>query len=237
MKTTLSFLIALLGFSTSFATLVQDGGKSLCKSFFPIEEGTTLSYENFNSKDKLQSIDYLTVNKVIQEDARTVIEVSSAVEDKKGEKTESIDITYTCENGTFSFSLSSKLDPEMLEAYKDMEVQMEDGTWVIPAELNVGMDLPDCSMKMNVLSNGIKIISLTINVTDRKVEALEKIETNAGSFEAYKMIATTTVKTGFLSTTSKSIDWMTENIGAVRSESYDKKGKLSSYRVLKDIKK
>lgn len=41
----------------------------------------------------------------------------------------------------------------------------------------------------------------------------------------------------FIDKTFKSIDWIAENVGSIRSESYSESDKLQSYRVLKSIEK
>jgi hypothetical protein len=90
-------------------------------------------------------------------------------------------------------------------------------------------------MTMKVKSNGMQIMTMNFKITDRKVEAIEDITTDAGTFSCYKMSQNTTMNMGFINKTFKSIDWIAENVGSVRSESYNESGKLQSYRVLKSI--
>jgi hypothetical protein len=57
--------------------------------------------------------------------------------------------------------------------------------------------------------------------------------TNNNSF----ILKTRIMKMSFIDKTFKSIDWIAENVGSIRSESYSESGKLQSYRVLKSIEK
>jgi len=79
-------------------------------------------------------------------------------------------------------------------------------------------------------------MTMSFHVVDRKVEAFESITTAAGTFECFKLSQTTKSKMMFMNLTLKSIDWIAEGIGSVRSESYTEKGKLEGYTVLTNIK-
>lgn len=237
MKTRIFILFACLWTLNSFAFSIRDAGKDLCKVYFPLEKGTSLTYENFNSKGKLQSIDIMEITDVIEEAEKISIKIHTAYKDKKGEETHQSDFTYTCEGGSFKVSMESLMNSEQMEGFKGMEVEVDQSGLIIPSELSVGTTLPDARMTVNISSEGIKFMSMNFEVNDRKVEALESIETPAGTFECYKISANTTVKMGFMNTTVKSIDWIAENIGSVKSEGYDKKGNLSNYRVLSEIKR
>jgi hypothetical protein len=59
--------------------------------------------------------------------------------------------------------------------------------------------------------------------------------TPAGTFSCYKMSSTIETKTMF-TMVAKSTDWVAKKVGTVRSETYDKTGKLISYMVLTSMK-
>jgi len=40
---------------------------------------------------------------------------------------------------------------------------------------------------------------------------------------------------GFMNMETSTIEWLSPNVGAVRTETYDKKGNLESYRLLSKI--
>lgn len=81
------------------------------------------------------------------------------------------------------------------------------------------------------------VMTMNFKITDRKVEAIEDMTTPAGTFTCFKMSQTTNMKMSFIDKTFKSVDWIAENVGSVRSESYSDAGALQSYRVLKSIDK
>jgi hypothetical protein len=67
------------------------------------------------------------------------------------------------------------------------------------------------------------------------VEALENMTTPAGTFKCYKIASTIETKS-MISITTHTVEWMAKDVGVVRSENYNKKGKLTSYMVLTSFK-
>jgi hypothetical protein len=66
---------------------------------------------------------------------------------------------------------------------------------------------------------------------NRKVEALESITTPAGTFECYKLTYDMEIKS-MIKMTVKATQWVARNVGAVKTESFDKNGKLVGYSLL-----
>ena len=62
--------------------------------------------------------------------------------------------------------------------------------------------------------------------------AEENITVPAGSFKASKITYTIEANMGFTKTHLNVTEWMSKKAGVVRSETYDKKGKLQDYTVL-----
>jgi hypothetical protein len=77
-------------------------------------------------------------------------------------------------------------------------------------------------------------MTMVVKVYDRKVEAVEDVTTPAGTFSCYKLSYTVESKTMF-TIIAKSTDWIAKRVGVVRSESFDKNGKLTGYMVLKSM--
>jgi hypothetical protein len=123
----------------------------------------------------------------------------------------------------------------MMEGMEEMEVKIEQENLHYPGELEVGQTLPDAHMNMDVSMNGMTVMSMKINITDRKVEAIENMETSAGTFPCVKISYTTTSKMMMGEFTSKTIEWISLNVGVVRSETYNEKDQLEGYRILTEI--
>ena len=127
------------------------------------------------------------------------------------------------------------VNQEMMESFEGMEVTMDATDLHYPSDLSVGQTLKDGELTMKVSSQGVPVMTMVVKIYDRKVEAKEDVTTPAGSFSCYKMSYTIETKT-FMTIVARGIDWIAPKVGPVKSESYDKKGKLTGYTLLTTLK-
>ena len=78
------------------------------------------------------------------------------------------------------------------------------------------------------------MMALTFTILDRKVDAIEKISTDAGSFECVKITSHIEFKM-MISMKMTVTEWYSKDVGLVKSETYNKKGKLQASTVLTKI--
>ena len=81
-----------------------------------------------------------------------------------------------------------------------------------------------------------KVILQSANITDRKVVAQEKIAVKAGKFDSYKITSMVSSNAMGMKTNSPTTEWLVKGIGMVKSETFDKKGNISSYTELVAIR-
>ncbi len=86
------------------------------------------------------------------------------------------------------------------------------------------------AMKMGFIS-----LKMTVNLTNRKVEALEDITVKAGTYNAFKLSGDVNGTILGIKVNSKGLDWYAYGIGLIKTESYDKKGDLQSVLELVEI--
>lgn len=91
----------------------------------------------------------------------------------------------------------------------------------LPSEMKGGETIPDGRINIKVKSIGAAFI-----LTDRKVVAIEDVTTPAGTFHTYKLEETQSNKVLLSTKTFSIVTWYAKNIGCVKQEVYDKKGKL-----------
>jgi hypothetical protein len=123
------------------------------------------------------------------------------------------------------------LDPKTMSGFQDMEVTVSGADLEMPGAMQVGQTLKDGDIKMAVNSSGMNIMNLEVKIYNRKVEAIETITTPAGTFECFKVSYDTEFRTMF-KITAKGTEWISRNVGTVKSEQYDKNGKLTGYTLL-----
>ncbi len=227
-------IVILLSLSLiTLAGLAQD-----CSAYFPFEEGKSWEMSSYNKKGKLENTSVNTITSLTTTSEGIVATTSIKVKDAKEKEEVEMSYDMTCKDGEVMVSMNMFLPADQtaqLEAYKDMEVKMDMEDMAFPNDLSVGQELKDCSMTIEVSTNGMKIMSSTTNIKDRKVLDKVTITTAAGDFECYKITQTTAVSAGFISREFKSVSYISEGVGVVRSESFDKKGNLESYSELSKI--
>jgi len=128
------------------------------------------------------------------------------------------------------------MSQESMEAYKDMEMKMEGGALEIPASMKAGDVLKNGDMKMSFSSGGMTIMNITMNISNRKVDAVESITTPAGTFECYKISYDVAMKM-MMNMKSKGVEWYAKGVGMVKNETYSSDGKLLGSNVLTALKK
>jgi len=207
-----------------------------CEPYFLDIQGAEIEMSSYDKKDKLTGVTTSTVKeiKTIGNTAEWTVNVVS--KDDKGKEVTSGDLRMTCEDGIFKMDMRNFLDDEVLKGFEGMEVTMDATDLEYPNVLVPGQTLPDGSITVKIGNQGVSMMNMVVRIYDRKVEAIEDITTPAGTFTCYKMTQTVETKTMF-KVVATSTDWIAKKIGTVRSESYDKNGKLMSYMVMTGLKK
>lgn len=225
MKKTVYFFLGFLLVAPAKISLAQE-----CTYYFPHKQGAELIMKSYNEKDKLTST---SKSKVLEVDGSS-IKVENELFDEKEKPVSKSNFTFCCKNGEFVMDLSSYLKGVNMDAYKDMDVKVETKDMHMPAVLKAGDVLDDGEMTMKVTNQGFPIMTMKVKVYNRKVEAVEKVTTPAGTFDCAKITYDVDSKVGF-SVSAKGIEWVSKNIGVVKSETYNSKGKLQGYTVLTSI--
>ncbi len=113
----------------------------------------------------------------------------------------------------------------------------------LPLNLTVGEKLPDEEMtKMTIRIYGMMSMTVTITMSNknRKVEAIEDLETPAGTFNCYKisyeMETLTDMEMRKDKSKTKIVEWLSPEVGTVKQEQYSERGKLESTMLLTEAK-
>jgi hypothetical protein len=222
-KTLLFFLMAVFAFNA----LSQD-----CGVYHPTKVGSILTYTYFKKTDKPENTCVMTLTNKENTANGVKLDVSGVVNEKNGK--EALTYTYTawCDGQTFYIDMKSMLSSMSV---KDLSgYKIESTNLQFPKNLTAGQQLPDASLKLSV--EGPVSTGITTNITNRKVEGFESVTTTAGTFDCVKISYEYNSKVMFIKTSGKGIEWFALNIGTVKSETYDSKGKLAGTNILTNMK-
>ena len=208
-----------------------------CPMYFPDQIGSVREMRSFDQRDRLTSITRQEIldKTVSGNDVRVKVRTTSFDNDENEILTGDLEIV--CEDGVFSFDLRDYLDPNTLAAYDDMGIEITADNLLYPANMSAGDQLPDGELQMVVKSGQTTILTLVLNISDRKIDGIENITTDAGTFSSYKISYDISTKAGFITTSSSAVEWIADGVGLVRTETYNKRGRLTGYSVLTDLRK
>ena len=216
-------------FSTS--AISQD-----CTIYIPSDVGTELHYQMTNAKGKIQGIYSQKMISIKENGGETIYELLQTHKDPKDSEKIIIKdtISFRCKDNVFYIDMEKYLNQKQMEGFKGMEVKITTDDLIYPPNLSPGMTLKDGSINLEI-GNGI--MNMTTNILNRKVDALENITTAAGTFKCYKISEDVQSKMGFIKVQLHNVAWIVKDIGTIRSESYNKKGKLDTVTELVKIVK
>jgi len=207
------------------------------KTFFPTKEGTVLVYKTFDKKDKVTNMLRYTIKHV--NISGSDLDITYLVEsiDPKDKLVYKDEITIHQKDEKLYLDMSNLIYKATFQQNGEIPVniQVKGNNMEIPVNLKPGDVLPDANVEM-ASEKGFIIMKISAEVTNRKVEAIENVTVKAGTFKAYKFTSDVNSSTMGINVKAKNIDWYVKGIGAVKTESYDKKGKLQSHTELVELK-
>ena len=225
----LFFLLLFLG---SAALRAQPG----CSLFFPFKEGAKLEYAYFDKQGRLESRAQSVVKALKPLPNGVAAMVVNTVFDKRDKEQFSGEYLVRCKNGVISIDVSSMLNPAMQQSFSNMEVTIKGEELTIPGAFEKGQELPDASTHIMAGADGVTIVDMMVNISDRKVVGKDTISTPAGVFDCYKLTQTTNVKM-MLDKAFQSVEYYAEGVGLVRSETYGDNGEVEGYMELTAFEK
>ncbi len=219
-NTILLFTAILFGISSTV-------GQNNCSKYYPMKEGTTFEYTQFDKKGKNNGTSNFTITNSQNKNGETVATMHMKYIDKKGKNTYESNYNITCTGDGIKIDFASLMPTKILEQYKDMDVTMNiSGTDIeLPNNLSVGQQLADANVNLK-MDMGVMKMNIKVDMVDRKVEKREQVTTAAGTFECYLITETSRSKTMGTTHEMRSKLWLAEGIGMVKQEMYKKNGNL-----------
>jgi len=228
MKTRKIIFVALFAFSLSSMAAAQDCG------IYSMSKGMVFRYQNLDAKGKVTGSVRTTCLDVSKDGAVVIYKVKSEYADVKNSKQSTHEYNMKCDEGKFYVDMQNFVDPKSMEAFKDMEVAVSSKDMMYPAGLTAGQSLPDASVAISAATGGVSMLNLLVNITNRKVVGNESVTVPAGTFECYKITYDVETKLMF-KINSMVTEYVNMGVGNVKTETFDKKGKLLGSTVLTEL--
>ena len=199
--------------------------------FYKLKEGTIIEMESYDKKDKIQSSSKTKVIEYKETSSGYVAKIAYSIYDKKDKMISEGEYNLECDKGIIKIDMSSFVPAESMKAFDDMEIEIDMDQMLYPANLSAGQSLDDASMKIKTINSPVPM-SMDMDITNRKVEGKESVTTPAGTFDCFKISYDMFSKMSIMKMNFKNIEYLSNNSGVVRTESYKSNGNLMSYTVL-----
>ncbi len=205
-----------------------------CNAALFLKEGASLTYTNYDKKGKKLS---KTVHQTLSVDEINEgyeATFKATVFDKRDTEEFTSQYTAGCKDGLFSMDMLRFFDMSKLSEHNDPEVDLEIEGSVLsfPVQMSEGDQLEDGDIQIKVNKNDFTLVTMTFWVFNRKVQAQESVTTTAGNFDCQVVTFDFESKFGILKIKGSGKEWYLDDKVVVKSESYNKKGKLMGYHEL-----
>jgi len=226
-------------FLTLLTLLVSFGLRAQECAGIKLKAGTTYEMLSYNSKDKQNGRILYTFKNVRREGPSTIIDVVMQSFDEKGKAAQEIPLTYTCTGNEIIADLSGMAQTTN-QGMRDMQMKMKVNAMNYPHKLAEGQALPDGRLEAELFNKDTKMMDMNMLVTERKVIARENLTIPAGTYNAYKVSSAMNlenrtmgipIRMGFQMVNYRSPEVLFD----LRTETYNKNGKLMAYTVLSKV--
>ncbi len=210
MKKTLFFLISIC---FSVAALAQDLHPFTCTT-----EGAKLIYSTLDPQGNETGSTDMEITKVVSSGDSFTITQLCQLYIAGNAFTKPVETVTTVKDGDVSVDFGG------------LSLAAEGAGFILPRQLEVGMELPTGEVTVEML--GLKTKQ---DISSHKVVAKEELTVPAGTYDCFVVERKFSTKVMGIKATGSMKTWYARGIGAVRTDNYDKKGKLTSSQVLKEV--
>lgn len=164
--------------------------------------------------------------------------LKSGLYDKNNRLLHLQDVTYACRRDTSFTDGMGEMDPKNLASFRNRRLAYAPVSLAWPHQPTVGSALPAGGVEVQVSSTAVDIAKVSTLVRNRRVvSGPETVVTPAGTFQCYKVAAEREASTAprpdmVLREKTRVVDYYSPAVGIVKTEVFNKKGKLAQTRVL-----
>lgn len=205
-----------------------------------LKPGMHFDLSTFSGKDKPTGKIIYQVKDVRKEGGSTVMTMTAQFEDEKGKQQAPYDIKYTCTGDELTADLSGMAQSMQNTAMKDAVMNLKANQLVYPGKLSVGQKLADGRMEVDFVNNGSTMMAMNMTLSNRQVESQQPLTTPAGSFDTYKVASDMSFENRMMGIpirgTMRIVSYRATNqLIDIKSETYNKSGKLMGYTLLTKV--
>ncbi|MEZ4810774.1 MAG: hypothetical protein R2819_10470 [Allomuricauda sp.] len=188
-----------------------------CSKFYPFVEGAIFTHTLYDQDGTAQGKVTYEVDQVTGNSGRYTYSMSMG-----GTVISSSQYTITCTDDGVSMDLSS-MRGGMLSRFANAETNISGTNLYIPNDLSEASVLPDATMELT-MSGAPSGMNMSMRMTHRKVVGTEFLTDPNGVSRKCFILTYDTIMNRGTSSSSHTKQWLTEGIGLMKTEEYDRDG-------------
>ena len=207
------------------------------ETFFPTKEGTVLIYKTFDKKEKVTGKLIYTIKQVKVNGDNMDITYQYESIDPKDKLVFKEDITIHKKGDKLYLDMGNFINKGAFQQNGEIPttIEVKGNDMEIPSNPKPGDILPNANIEMS-MKMGFVNMKMSAQLSNRRVEVVEDITVKAGTFKSYKFTSIVNASAMGIKTEANIVEWYSKGVGIVKTENYDKNGKLQSYTELVELK-
>jgi len=201
--------------------------------FFPVKEGTVTVYAQKDEKGKIISYSRQTIKNVEGSGKNMTINYLFENLDKDKKILTETPCKMIIKNNVMILDMKQFFAGQLKD--QQIEVEITGIPMELPTNMQPGQVLKDAEISMS-MNMGFTKLKTDVKMTEGKCLAIENVTVAAGTFKCHKITQTITTTVMNRNIQAQVVSWYAPNIGVVKTETYDDKGKLQSLTELVEIK-
>jgi hypothetical protein len=215
-----------------FLFILPIQAQEACNQYFPFEHFRSMTFGSYDSRDRYEGSQTWEVQELKEENGEKIAVVHLIIREADGRRLMENIFTARCSVGTYYINMeATHLNQFSAQMTEGVDVEIKGDDISLPNQFHEGMNLPDA--RMDIVFRGMITINANMHIFNRKVDGRTSVSTPIGQLEAWKIAYDTTLRAG-LSVRGSTIDYVAEKYGTVRTENYNRRGRLQSYSVLEE---
>ena len=191
-----------------------------CKNYLFLQNNKTIEMTIYNKKGDVAGRQVYTVSDYKNSGGIASATVNTEMFDKKGKSIVKSVNNVQCKGGVMMMDM--KMNIPQGQQFSNTEAKAENVYIEYPSTMSVGETLKDGHMQLETDSKGMKQ-TLTMDITNRKVEGKESVTTSAGTWECYKITSSSKMKITTMGIgipiNTEVTEWYAPGVGVIKTES------------------
>ena len=212
----MKYLLLLAVITCSANTYAQN-----CSGYYFLQNNKTVEMEIYNKKGEVSGKQIYKVTNVSNSGNTTTADINTQMLNNKGKEISKGASKMKCDNGVMMVDMKMSM-PTQPGQTVNADANASDIFIEYPNSMSIGDNLKDATMHLEMNSTGMKQ-TIDMEVTNRKVEAKEKITTTAGTWDCFKITSHMLMKMKIMGIGKPmefdSVEWYAPGFGVVKTES------------------